>query len=261
MAISPSKDVDGLHPLNLAKLATIQAFKTPETSPEKPNATWSGPGFSVACTPLAVVELLDRCSVKLEGAVVCVVGRSSLVGIPLAMLLMQRDATVTMVHSKTIDPPEVCQQADIVIVAVGRAELVTAEWIKEGAVVIDVGMNLVRKSKSQKSLVGDVNLAQVEPLCSLITPVPGGVGPVTLAMLLRNTLHAAQRYTTSIIDKFVSSEQEEGTKEEEVPLVESNETTPVDSEQEVLPLLEESPEEKHPPEEEATNNQDQNPEH
>jgi hypothetical protein len=173
--------VDGLHPINLAKLATTQTFRSPDsmaspplkktpviiTAQSKANPTppparppyvsnqpvmWSGPGFSIGCTPLAVIELLDRCSVKLEGASVCVVGRSTLVGIPLSMLLMQRDATVTMVHSKTVDPASVCQNADIVIVAVGRPQLVTSEWIKEGAVVIDVGINSVPvKKKSKKT--------------------------------------------------------------------------------------------------------------
>jgi len=184
----------------------------------------------VACTPLGCLELLDRSGVEVSGANVCVVGRSNMVGVPLAMLLMQRDATVTMVHSKTKNPAAVCAQADIVVVAVGRPELVGADWIKEGAVVIDVGINsvavkptaaalrqvalppkqslfastaktLVPAPKTTK-LVGDVKFSEVLAKCSMLTPVPGGVGPMTIAMLLRNTLQSARRAALARADRI-----------------------------------------------------------
>jgi 5,10-methylene-tetrahydrofolate dehydrogenase/methenyl tetrahydrofolate cyclohydrolase len=239
-AISVQKDVDGLHPLNLAALATTQTHKnttglagagTVGHDPcwDSTSAGGGARGFSIACTPLACVELLDRSGVELSGASVAVVGRSTMVGVPLAMLLMQRDATVTMVHSKTKDPAAVCAQADIVVVAVGRPELVGADWVKDGAVVIDVGINsveiepsLVSKKKIPKppkqslfestrkpapgimkttKLVGDVKFAEVHSKCSAITPVPGGVGPMTIAMLLRNTLKAARRAALARADR------------------------------------------------------------
>jgi len=171
------------------------------------------------------VELLDRSGVQLRGAKVCVVGRSNMVGVPLALLLMQRDATVTVVHSKTVDPPAVCREADVVIVAVGKPELVNGHWLKEGAVVIDVGINSVpdkrpipKKATSlinrtpttpaakpssgpRMRLVGDVEFTSAFAKASMITPVPGGVGPMTIAMLLRNTLQAARRFANARADQ------------------------------------------------------------
>jgi len=173
------------------------------------------------------VELLDRSGVELRGAKVCVVGRSNMVGVPLALLLMQRDATVTVVHSKTVDPPAVCREADVVIVAVGKPELVNGHWLKEGAVVVDVGINsvpdkrpipkkttpLINRTPTTSAatakppsgprmrLVGDVEFASASAKASMITPVPGGVGPMTIAMLLRNTLQAARRFANARADQ------------------------------------------------------------
>ena len=224
-AVDPRKDVDGLHPANLARLATTQTHKNATGRGGVFDPTWSSVGFSVACTPLGVVELLDRSGVELSGASVAVVGRSNMVGVPLSLLLMQRDATVTMVHSKTRDPASVCRKSDVVVVAVGRPELVRGHWIKEGAVVIDVGINSVpdlRPAKKKKTLaaginggrseaatlpmgppmrlVGDVKYDEAEAKAAMITPVPGGVGPMTIAMLLRNTLQAARRFSNARAD-------------------------------------------------------------
>ena len=169
------------------------------------------------------MELLDRSGVNLRGAKVCVVGRSNMVGVPLALLLMQRDATVTVVHSKTADPAAVCKEADMVVVAVGRPELVTGAWLKPGCVVIDVGINSVpaKVPANQKTspslalnpsaaaaasqaaagprmrLVGDVHFPSAHAVAAMITPVPGGVGPMTVAMLMRNAFEACQRQRTA----------------------------------------------------------------
>lgn len=131
----------------------------------------------------------------MKGKRAAVIGRSNLVGLPVAMLLMHRDATVTIVHSKTVDAPSVVREADIVIAAVGRAEMVKADWLKPGAVVVDVGINSVDDASVKKGyrLVGDCDYAGCKEVASAITPVPGGVGPMTIAMLLRNTLHACKR--------------------------------------------------------------------
>jgi len=141
------------------------------------------------------IELLDRSGVAIQGKRAVVVGRSDLVGFPTAMLLMQRFATVTIVHSKTVDPAEAVAKADIVVVAAGAPELIKADWIKPGATVIDVGINSKEDatSKSGYRLVGDVDFADVAPVAGLITPVPGGVGPMTIAMLIRNVVGAATR--------------------------------------------------------------------
>ncbi len=166
--ISPDKDVDGLTPISAGRLAQ----GTPGLRP---------------CTPLGVIELLDAHGVELEGAEAVVVGRSDLVGKPLAALLLQRNATVTVCHSRTRDLAGVCARADVLVAAVGRAELIGAEHVKPGAAVIDVGMN-----RTEDGLKGDVDFGAVRERAGLLTPVPGGVGPMTIAMLLRNTLSAAE---------------------------------------------------------------------
>jgi methylenetetrahydrofolate dehydrogenase (NADP+)/methenyltetrahydrofolate cyclohydrolase len=174
--ISPDKDVDGLGTMNLGKVA-----QDDDT------------GF-VSCTPLGIMELLVRSSVPLKGKHVVVVGRSLLVGKPVALLGLQRkaSATVTVCHSGTADLPAITRQADVLVVAIGRPDFITADMVKPGAVVIDVGINRIADAskKSGYRLTGDVQFATVSPLASKITPVPGGVGPMTVAMLMRNTLKA-----------------------------------------------------------------------
>jgi methylenetetrahydrofolate dehydrogenase (NADP+)/methenyltetrahydrofolate cyclohydrolase len=165
--IDPAKDVDGFHPLNVGRLVAGQ------------------PGL-VACTPAGVLELLDRTGVALEGAEAVVVGRSDIVGKPVALLLLHRNATVTICHSRTRELPAVVRRADVVVAAVGRPRMITGDMIKPGATVIDVGVN-----RTDDGLVGDVDFASAEPVAGAITPVPGGVGPMTIAMLMRNTLAAA----------------------------------------------------------------------
>jgi len=166
--IDPAKDVDGLTPVSAGLLAKGRPGLRP-------------------CTPAGVMELLDRHEVALEGAEAVVVGRSDLVGKPLAQLLLARHATVTICHSRTRDLPEVCRRADILVAAVGRARMVQGDWVREGAVVIDVGIN-----RTDDGLVGDVDFDAAAERAGLITPVPRGVGPMTIAMLLRNTLVAAR---------------------------------------------------------------------
>ena len=178
-AIDPRKDVDGFHPENVAKLALED--KT---------------GF-VPCTPAGCMRLLAAAGVPTAGAEAVVIGRSMIVGKPMALLLMAKgsDATVTVAHSRSRDLPAICRRADIVIAAVGRPEMVKADWVKDGAVVIDVGINRIEdpSKKSGYRLVGDVAYAEVAPKCSAITPVPGGVGPMTIALLMKNTLQAARQ--------------------------------------------------------------------
>lgn len=180
-AIHPSKDVDGFHPDNVAKL-TLEDHS----------------GF-VACTPLGCQRLLMEYNIPTEGANVVVLGRSMIVGKPMALLLMAKgkgaNATVTVAHSRTKDLAKVCAQADILIAAIGKPKFVTADFVKEGATVIDVGINRIADptTKSGFRLVGDVDYAAVAPKCHAITPVPGGVGPMTIAMLIQNTLKAADR--------------------------------------------------------------------
>ena len=177
--IDPRKDVDGFHPENVAKLALEDAS-----------------GF-VPCTPAGCMRLLKEAGVETQGANAVVIGRSMIVGKPMALLLMAKgsDATVTVAHSRSRDLPGICRQADIVIAAVGRPEMVTADWIKEGAVVIDVGINRVDDATKKRGyrLTGDVAYDEVAPKCASITPVPGGVGPMTIAMLMKNTLKAARQ--------------------------------------------------------------------
>jgi methylenetetrahydrofolate dehydrogenase (NADP+) / methenyltetrahydrofolate cyclohydrolase len=166
--IEADKDVDGLTHVSAGRLMQ------------------GAPGLR-PCTPLGCIELLDRYSVELEGAQAVVVGRSDLVGKPVALLLLQRNATVTMCHSRTRDLPGVCSKADVLIAAIGRAEMIGADYIKPGAAVIDVGIN-----RTDAGLKGDVQFEAAAEKAGLITPVPGGVGPMTIAMLLRNTLTAAR---------------------------------------------------------------------
>lgn len=176
--VAPEKDVDGFNTLNLGKVAQ-----------EDPS------GF-VACTPAGIMELLARSGVDLKGKHVVVLGRSLIVGKPIALLALQKkagaNATVTVCHSATANLPAITRQADVLIAAIGRAEFVTADMVKPGAVVIDVGINRVpdASKKTGYRLTGDVNFAQVSPLCAKITPVPGGVGPMTVAMLMQNTVKA-----------------------------------------------------------------------
>jgi len=171
--IDPAKDVDGFHPLNVGRLVANQ------------------PGM-VACTPKGVMELLDRTGVELEGRNAVVVGRSDIVGKPVALLLLHRSATVTICHSRTRDLPGVTRSADILIAAVGRPEMITGDMVKPGATVIDVGVN-----RTDDGLRGDVHFASASEVAGAITPVPGGVGPMTIAMLLRNAVNAATARRTA----------------------------------------------------------------
>jgi len=191
-AVMPAKDVDGLHPLNTASLCSTGTHVGVEKLNWKDMASVP---FHIPCTPQGCIELLDRSGVDLKGKNAAVIGRSNLVGLPVAMLLMHRDATVTIVHSKTANTAEVVKNADVVVAAVGRAEMVKKDWIKEGAVVIDVGINSVDDASKKKGyrLVGDVDYAAVKEVAGKITPVPGGVGPMTIAMLLRNTVNSCVR--------------------------------------------------------------------
>jgi methylenetetrahydrofolate dehydrogenase (NADP+)/methenyltetrahydrofolate cyclohydrolase len=176
-AIDPAKDVDGFHPINAGRLATgIEAL--------------------VPCTPYGCLYLLKQELGSIAGLDAVVIGRSNIVGKPMAMLLLGESATVTIAHSKTRDLPGVVRRADIVVAAVGRAEMVRGDWIKPGAVVIDVGINRVAAAEEGKTrLVGDVAFDEASEVAGAITPVPGGVGPMTIAMLLRNTVVAAHRRT------------------------------------------------------------------
>ena len=184
--VAPSKDVDGFHTLNLGKVAQ-----------EDPS------GF-VACTPAGIMELLARSGVDLSGQHVVVLGRSLIVGKPVALLALQKkagaNATVTICHSGTRDLPSITRQADVLIAAIGRAEFVTGDMVKPGAVVIDVGINRVTDptKKTGYRLTGDVHFPSVSPLCSRITPVPGGVGPMTVAMLMHNTIKARRQNAAAI---------------------------------------------------------------
>ncbi|MCB1207766.1 MAG: bifunctional methylenetetrahydrofolate dehydrogenase/methenyltetrahydrofolate cyclohydrolase FolD [Verrucomicrobiales bacterium] len=184
-AIDPAKDVDGFHPVNVAKLAL-----------EDPT------GF-VPCTPLGCQRLLQASGIETRGAHAVIVGRSMIVGKPMALLLMAKgrggDATVTVTHSRTQDLPAITRQADILIAAIGRPHFIRAEHIKPGAVVIDVGINRIDDPTSEKGyrIVGDVAFDEVAPLCRAITPVPGGVGPMTIALLMSNTIKACRQLTAT----------------------------------------------------------------
>ena len=170
LRISPDKDVDAFHPYNVGKIMI-------------------GDYRFLPCTPAGVMALLERSGVEITGKKCVVIGRSNIVGKPMAMLLLHANGTVTICHSRTKDLAAACREADILVVAIGRADFVGADMVKEGAVVIDVGMN----RRADGKLTGDVDFAAVEPVASAITPVPGGVGPMTITMLLKNTLTAAKK--------------------------------------------------------------------
>lgn len=173
LAIDPKKDVDGFHPMNTGHL-------------------WNGRPQMVPCTPAGIMEMLHEYEVDLEGKHAVIIGRSNIVGKPMAQLLLDKNATVTLTHSRTRSLPDVAKQGDVLIVAIGQGHFVTKEFVKEGAVVIDVGMNRDEDGK----LIGDVKFDEVEPIASLITPVPGGVGPMTITMLMEQTYQAALRSVT-----------------------------------------------------------------
>lgn len=167
--ISPKKDVDGFHPENVGNLVIGEK------------------GF-VSCTPAGIIQLLKRSNIEIAGKNCVVIGRSNIVGKPMALLMLRENATVTIAHSKTQNLKEICKTADILIVAIGKPQFITSEYIKEGAVVIDVGIHRDENNK----LCGDVKYDEVEPLASAITPVPGGVGPMTIAMLMNNCVEAME---------------------------------------------------------------------
>lgn len=171
-AISPKKDVDGFHPQSVGSLVIGQ------------------PGF-VSCTPAGIIQLLKRSNIEIEGKHCVVVGRSNIVGKPMALLMLRENATVTVCHSRTRNLKEICQEADILIVAIGKPMFITQEYVKEGAVVIDVGIHRDENNK----LCGDVKFDEVEPKASYITPVPGGVGPMTIAMLMHNCVEAMKLFS------------------------------------------------------------------
>lgn len=166
-AIDPAKDVDGFHPVNVGALLIGQK------------------GY-VSCTPAGIIQLLKRSNIEIAGKHCVVVGRSNIVGKPMSVLMLRENATVTVTHSRTRELPEMCKTADILIVAIGKKEFIDASYVKEGAVVIDVGIHRDENNK----LSGDVKYEEVEPLCQAITPVPGGVGPMTIAMLMYNCVEA-----------------------------------------------------------------------
>ena len=169
-SIDPNKDVDGLHPYNLGKLMRGQKTLVP-------------------CTPQGVIEILNHYSVNVNGMSAVIIGRSTLVGKPLSMLLLERNLTVTIAHSKTNNLEEIARSADILIAAVGKPKLITKDWVKPDAIIIDVGINRINENGTSK-MVGDVDFDSVSSVCKAITPVPGGVGPVTIAMLMNNALRA-----------------------------------------------------------------------
>ncbi len=169
-AISPEKDVDGFHPENVARL-------------------WLNEPCILPCTPKGIIVLLEKAGVELSGRRAVVIGRSNIVGKPVAKLLLDRNCTVTIAHSRTQDLPALCREADIVVAAIGRAKMITADYIKRGAAVIDVGINRTEDGH----LVGDVDFEAVKDVAGYITPVPGGVGPMTITMLMRNTIECFKK--------------------------------------------------------------------
>jgi len=173
-SISPDKDVDGFHAMNSGRLLNGE------------------PGAMVPCTPQGCVILAkSHLGDDLSGQHVVVVGRSNIVGKPVALLMLQENCTVTIAHSRTRNLPDLCKKADILIAAVGRPEMIKGDWVKPGATIIDVGINRIESEEGKTRLVGDVDYQDVLPICGSITPVPGGVGPMTIACLLKNTLEAA----------------------------------------------------------------------
>jgi len=179
LAIDPAKDVDGFHPMNVGRLGSIAAGAPLD--------------FPVPCTPLGVSMLLQDALETLSGCNAVIVGRSNLVGRPVAQLLLRLDCTVTITHSRTRDLPAHCRQADILVVAIGKTEFVRGDWVKPGAAVIDVGINRIPTAEGKSRLVGDVAFEEAKKVAGHITPVPGGVGPMTVACLMYNTLQAARR--------------------------------------------------------------------
>jgi methylenetetrahydrofolate dehydrogenase (NADP+)/methenyltetrahydrofolate cyclohydrolase len=173
-AVPPEKDVDGFHPVNVGLLAL-------------------GRPALVPCTPLGCMRLLAQSGTRLRGARAVVIGRSTIVGKPMAQLMLAEHATVTIAHSRTQDLPALCREADVLVAAIGKAEMVRGDWIKPGATVLDVGINRVTTSEGKSKLVGDVCFDEVKERAGLLSPVPGGVGPMTIACLLQNTLTAARR--------------------------------------------------------------------
>ena len=188
-AISPDKDVDGFHPINVGKLTTGEETFYP-------------------CTPSGIIEIIKRQGIEIKGKEAVIIGRSNIVGKPVAFLLLHNHATVTICHSRTVDLPKVAKRADILIVAVGKPFIVTDEYVKPGAIVIDVGINRIKKEdaseellnwrkdafeKRGSTLVGDVDFLKVKEIAGYLTPVPGGVGPLTVAMLMKNTLKSAKK--------------------------------------------------------------------
>ena len=171
LAIDPAKDVDGFHPQSVGALCIGQ------------------PGF-VSCTPAGIIELLKRSGIEIAGKECVIIGRSNIVGKPMALLMLRENATVTITHSKTKDLKDVCKRADILIVAIGKPQMITEEYVKEGAVVIDVGIH-----RREEGLCGDVDFERVSEHCSYITPVPGGVGPMTIAMLMHNCVESVALQT------------------------------------------------------------------
>jgi methylenetetrahydrofolate dehydrogenase (NADP+)/methenyltetrahydrofolate cyclohydrolase len=169
--IDPNKDADGLHPVNLGRLVRQEE------------------GLR-SCTPAGVMRLLEECKIDLQGKKAVVVGRSILVGKPLALMLLDKNATVTIAHSRTADLASVTKEADVLVAAVGKPELITGEMVKPGAVVIDVGINRIEDSEGKSRLVGDVHFSSASAVAQYITPVPGGIGPMTVAMLLQNTFNS-----------------------------------------------------------------------
>ena len=173
--IDPRKDVDGFHPISVGNFVV-------------------GKEAFVPCTPMGIMRLIEETGIEIKGKRAVVVGRSNIVGKPIAMLLLARHATVTICHSRTVDLPGVCKEADILVAAIGRPEMLDGSYIKPGAVVIDVGVNEIgRREDGKRKLVGDVKFNEAVGIAGHITPVPGGVGPMTIAMLMRNTMDAAWR--------------------------------------------------------------------
>ena len=177
-SIVPEKDADGFHPLNVGKLAI---------SPKNDK------NLMIPCTPYGCLLLLKELDIKLAGKNAVVIGRSNIVGKPMAQLLLKESCTVTTVHSKTINIENICKKADILIAAIGKPEFVNKDWVKEGAIIIDVGINRIKINEEKSKLVGDVLFSDVEHKVSAISPVPGGVGPMTIACLLRNTTIAFKK--------------------------------------------------------------------
>ena len=171
-SITPEKDADGFHPLNVGKLSISQK------NDEK---------LLIPCTPYGCLLLLRELNINLAGKNAVVIGRSNIVGKPMSQLLLKESCTITTVHSKTVNIESICRNADILVAAIGRPEFVRKNWVKEGAIVIDVGINRIKIDEEKSKLVGDVLFSEVENIVSAITPVPGGVGPMTIACLLRNT--------------------------------------------------------------------------